>query len=79
MAPATGSEDVVIKSHYEDLGSKRLEKSIMNQWALEAVLCHNDLTPRNIIVKPRSSPDGGSEYQLAAIIDWELSGFYPAS
>ncbi|KAF6808675.1 hypothetical protein CPLU01_15636 [Colletotrichum plurivorum] len=79
MTHATGSDDIVIKSHYEDIGSKRLQKSIMEQWAHEAVLCHNDLTPRNIIVRPRSSPDGGSEYQLAAIIDWELAGFYPAS
>ncbi|KAF6832870.1 hypothetical protein CMUS01_06742 [Colletotrichum musicola] len=79
MTPATGSDDVVIKSHYEDIGSKRLQKSIMEQWEREAVLCHNDLTPRNIIVRPRSSPDWGTEYQLAAIIDWELAGFYPAS
>lgn len=34
----------------------------------EIVLTHNDLHPRNIIVK-----DG----KVVAIIDWELSGFYP--
>lgn len=32
------------------------------------VLTHNDLCPRNIIVR---------EGQIVAIIDWELAGFYP--
>ena len=32
------------------------------------VLTHNDLSPRNILVR-----DG----KVVAIVDWELSGFYP--
>lgn len=79
VTTATDTGDVIIESHYTDLGSATIEKSAMEKWAHEAVLCHNDLTPRNIIVKPRNSADGASEYQLAAIIDWELAGFYPAS
>lgn len=35
----------------------------------DTVLTHSDLTPRNIIVQ------GG---KVVAILDWELSGFYPA-
>ncbi|KAK1840551.1 hypothetical protein CCHR01_16825 [Colletotrichum chrysophilum] len=62
-----------------DLGSVKLKKTIMEQWRHESVFCHNDLTPRNIIVKPCNSPDGRPDYQLSAIIDWELAGFYPAS
>ncbi|KAK1990902.1 hypothetical protein LX36DRAFT_591661 [Colletotrichum falcatum] len=77
--PSTTSGDVVVQSHYQDLGSVKLEKSSMERWGQEAVLCHNDLTPRNIIVRPRGSGDGGADYQLSALIDWELSGFYPAS
>lgn len=77
--PITSHGDIVVESHYGELGSVTLEKSSMEQWEHEAVLCHNDLTPRNIIVRPCNSPDGRSDYQLSAIIDWELSGFYPAS
>ncbi|KAL3298793.1 Protein kinase-like domain [Colletotrichum asianum] len=79
IMPTMPAGDVVVQSQYEDLGSLKLEKSNMEQWGHESVLCHNDLTPRNIIVKPCNSPDGRSDYQLSAIIDWELAGFYPAS
>ncbi|GJD03134.1 hypothetical protein ColKHC_11959 [Colletotrichum higginsianum] len=53
----------------------------MEQWGREAVFCHNDLTPRNIILRPRNADDGtrAPDYELSAIIDWELFGFYPAS
>ena len=35
----------------------------------EIVLTHNDLAPRNILVR---------EAKVVAIVDWEFSGFYPA-
>ncbi|EQB48220.1 hypothetical protein CGLO_12570 [Colletotrichum gloeosporioides Cg-14] len=79
ILPTTPSGDVVVQSQYEDLGSVKLKKTTMEQWGHESVFCHNDLTPRNIIVKPCNSPDGRSDYQLSAIIDWEIAGFYPAS
>ncbi|OHE97904.1 hypothetical protein CORC01_06767 [Colletotrichum orchidophilum] len=79
ITPIATPGDIVIKSHYEDLGSVTLGKSSIEQWEHEAVFCHNDLTPRNIIVRPYDSPDGSSNYKLSAIIDWEISGFYPAS
>ena len=49
----------------------------------QAVLCHNDLEPRNILVRPVdvTVDDNGSpsiqRYELAAIIDWEMAGFLP--
>jgi thiamine kinase-like enzyme len=51
----------------------------MDKWPGEAVLCHNDLNPRNLIVHLRTTPDDKSEYKLAGIIDWEFAGFYPPS
>lgn len=42
------------------------------------VLCHNDLEPRNILVR-KTDADNAGEYKLAAIIDWEMAGFYPFS
>lgn len=35
------------------------------------MFCHNDLSANNVIVDPKS-------LKIAAIIDWEYSGFYPA-
>ncbi|KAF2731200.1 aminoglycoside phosphotransferase [Polyplosphaeria fusca] len=34
------------------------------------VLCHNDLGPQNIFVRPDT-------FQIVAIIDWEFAGFFP--
>ncbi|KAI1734585.1 kinase-like domain-containing protein [Xylaria scruposa] len=73
------SRGIKIQSNYEDLGSVFIKTSELEQWPNEAVFCHNDLTPDNIIIKPHTSLDGNSHYELAAIIDWELAGFYPPS
>ena len=47
----------------------------------QAVLCHNDLEPRNLLVRPVHvvQDDGSSaqRYDLAAIIFWEMAGFFP--
>ncbi|KAI3537145.1 hypothetical protein CABS02_12254 [Colletotrichum abscissum] len=87
---ATESGGVVLQSEYSDLGFVKVEKSCWEEWYREAVLCHNDLNPRNIIVSSLSdsestsayqsdSANETSDYELSAIIDWELSGFYPPS
>ncbi|KAK1521443.1 hypothetical protein CPAR01_14966 [Colletotrichum paranaense] len=82
----TESGNLVVQSEYSDLGFVKVGKSSMEEWYREAVLCHNDLNPRNIIVSRPSDSDSAStchneasDYQLSAIIDWELSGFYPPS
>ena len=54
------------------IGPKELE-SLQRQ----AVLCHNDLEPRNLLVRPVHLGDGSVHYDLAAIIDWEMAGFFP--
>ncbi|KAI0176835.1 kinase-like domain-containing protein [Pestalotiopsis sp. NC0098] len=72
-------EGIVIQSNFEDLGALTIEKADSDKWSEEAVLCHNDLNPRNIIIRQKKSQDGTIDYRLAAIIDWELAGFYPAS
>lgn len=73
------SQDVRIQSSFEDMGSIVINHSDIGRWAGESVLCHNDLTPRNLILQSRISVDGKSNYKLAGIIDWELAGFYPPS
>ncbi|GKT47763.1 uncharacterized protein ColSpa_07944 [Colletotrichum spaethianum] len=41
------------------------------------VLCHNDLEPRNILVRRAINSVGKAVYELVAIIDWEMAGFFP--
>jgi thiamine kinase-like enzyme len=72
-------QGVRVKSSFEELGSTVINNSDIDKWPGEAVFCHNDLTPRNLIIQSRPSSGGKSNYKLAAIIDWELAGFYPAS
>ncbi|EGX91216.1 Protein kinase-like domain [Cordyceps militaris CM01] len=72
---------VTVKSRFGDLGSVTIEKRELDQWKEQAVLCHNDLTPRNLLLKKTSNDTAESlvEYRLAAIIDWELGGMYPSA
>lgn len=79
IKPNTETEGVCIESNFDDLGSLIIENVEMSQWSDEAVLCHNDLTPRNLIIQQGTSTDGQIEHHLAGIIDWELAGFYPPS
>ncbi|TVY14770.1 hypothetical protein LARI1_G008193 [Lachnellula arida] len=79
MEPLVDTQDIGIRSSFEELGSVVIRNSDIEKWPAEAVLCHNDLNPRNLILRSCVTPDGKSEYKLAGIIDWELAGFYPAS
>ncbi|KAI1750448.1 hypothetical protein F4782DRAFT_509745 [Xylaria castorea] len=72
-------QGIRIQSSIEDLGLVFIQTSEMEQWPNEAVFCHNDLTPCDIIIKSHTSLDGSSHYKLATIIDSELAGFYPPS
>ncbi|KAK4221073.1 hypothetical protein QBC38DRAFT_523652 [Podospora fimiseda] len=72
--------------YFDDLSSITITKSDMDEWVHSAVLCHNDLTPRNLILrrqlKANTAANGSPtthNYELAAIIDWELAGFYSPS
>lgn len=73
------SPDIKVQSSFQELGSVTLKKSDMDAWPGEAVFCHNDLNPCNIIVQKHDPSSGKPTRKLAAIIDWELAGFYPAS
>ncbi|EPE33505.1 Protein kinase-like (PK-like) [Glarea lozoyensis ATCC 20868] len=79
METLPNSQDVKIQSNFDELGSLIVRKSDMDQWLREAVFCHNDLTPRNLILKKWDLPGGKKKYKLAGIIDWESAGFYPPS
>ena len=79
MSSIPDSQDISIRSNYEELGSMIIDRFDIDKWLTEAVLCHNDLNPRNLILRSVHSSDGKFKYTLAGIIDWELAGFYPPS
>ncbi|KAJ5405177.1 hypothetical protein N7465_006461 [Penicillium sp. CMV-2018d] len=62
-----------IQSAYDDIGQIDLSHSDLHELQHCVVFCHNDLEPRNILVRKSSS----GKYELAGVIDWEMAGFYP--
>lgn len=70
------SGDSTVQPSLPELDPLLVKKEDMDAWPASAVLCHNDLTPRNIMLKEQKS-DSVTEYRLAAVIDWEFAGFYP--
>ncbi|OBT65262.1 hypothetical protein VE03_04633 [Pseudogymnoascus sp. 23342-1-I1] len=79
MESVGDSQDVSIQSSFEDMGLVVINNSEIGKWQGESVLCHNDLTPRNLIIQSHASVDGKLNYKLAGIVDWELAGFFPPS
>ena len=55
----------------------RIGREELESLQRQVVLCHNDLEPRNLLVRPVALGDGSVHYDLAAIIDWEMAGFFP--
>ena len=43
----------------------------------DTVFCHCDFEPRNILVRRSTSPGRDRSYDIAAIIDWAMSGIIP--
>tara|TARA_R110002003_G_scaffold95_1_gene7242 strand:- start:23885 stop:25060 length:1176 start_codon:yes stop_codon:yes gene_type:complete len=67
-------DGLVIASTQPDLPAIHLTRADLAALNSSAVLCHNDLEPRNVLV--RHHP-GSNTYLLAAIIDWEFSAIAP--
>lgn len=69
---------ISLESVYDDIGRVELTYSNLDDLQHHAVFCHNDLEPRNILVKKvLSTPEEGVRYEVASLIDWEMAGFYP--
>lgn len=66
---------ITIISVYDVFGQVDLPVEELAQQRI--VFCHGDLEPRNILVQPSTSPDSLGSYKVAAIIDWEMAGFFP--
>ncbi|KAH6630962.1 hypothetical protein B0J18DRAFT_422727 [Chaetomium sp. MPI-SDFR-AT-0129] len=71
-SPRLPGGDLVLSSMSADIGQVTFRPSDLADLNRHVVFCHNDLEPRNIFVR---SVAGRCE--VAAIIDWEMAGFYP--
>lgn len=78
-----GNGDLVIEPAHPDIKDEkpvRIEQTELKELADDIVFSFMDFEPRNIIVREvQSSPDspGQEQYQVSAIIDWEICGFFP--
>ena len=73
------ADGISVQSAFHDIGRIELSYSNIEHLHKHVVLCHNDLEPRNVLVK-QARPNNDStdaRYELVAIIDWEMAGFYP--
>lgn len=77
VQPLGNSEDCIIASNLGDSARPPSQVSTRCSGPRKLFLCHNDLTPRNLILGARQGPEGNMTYRLAAVIGWELGGFYP--
>ncbi|KAI0532585.1 hypothetical protein GGR58DRAFT_489631 [Xylaria digitata] len=73
------ADGIAIRSTDDNIESVELNQVDLDTLSNHVVLCHNDLEPRNILVKQvdREGNDDNSWYELVAIIDWEVAGFFP--
>lgn len=71
-------DGIIIRSALPELGEIHLSSHDLQALEQDLVLSHNDLEPRNLLVKKAQSKDC-PQYELAAIIDWEMAGFFPSA
>ncbi|KAL2869740.1 uncharacterized protein BJX67DRAFT_378794 [Aspergillus lucknowensis] len=82
-----GDTSVRFTTPFSDIGPVSLSQTAIDALQKSVVLCHNDLEPRNVLVQPVSRvADAGHDadtetqpasYEVVAIIDWEMAGFFP--
>ncbi|KAJ9645997.1 hypothetical protein H2199_003040 [Coniosporium tulheliwenetii] len=77
IVPSLSGDGITMTSTYDNLGSVHIPQSDLDFLQQHSISCHNDLEPRNLLVRAVDVADGKQTYELAAIIDWEMAGFYP--
>lgn len=71
---STDDGGLKLETKFDDIPSVSMSEKDMFALQEAIVLCHNDLEPRNILVRAESP---AVHYKVVAIIDWELAGFSP--
>ncbi|CAK7218959.1 hypothetical protein SCUCBS95973_003659 [Sporothrix curviconia] len=72
-----GDDGFFVFSAFDGIPPVTVRTAHLEQWPHEAVFCHNDLSPRNIIVQTTTVGAGKPWYRVSGLIDWEMAGFYP--
>jgi len=75
-----GGGSITIKSRFRDIGQVKFTRQDLKDLQRHVVLCHNDLTPANILVRQAASTQANTaqpRYEVAAIIGWEDAAFTP--
>ncbi|KAL3469579.1 hypothetical protein BJX99DRAFT_241025 [Aspergillus californicus] len=72
----TGPDDggFEFKTQFDDISPVSMSGNDIFTLQEAIVLCHNDLEPRNILVRADNIT---AHYKVVAIIDWEMAGFFP--
>lgn len=65
----------VVESHLENVNRVELTNADLDELQKHVVPCHDDLEPRNILIKRDGTHNG--KWHVAAIIDCEMAGFFP--
>jgi hypothetical protein len=73
-----GPGGITIKSALSELGEITFSDGDLAALESDAVLCHSDMEPCNILVRRIADTNATDpQYEVAAIIDWEMAGFFP--
>ncbi|KAL5340976.1 hypothetical protein BJX70DRAFT_396356 [Aspergillus crustosus] len=70
---STADGGLAIETPLDDIPSVSIAKDALDALQNAVVLCHSDLEPRNILVRA-----DGADYEVVAIIDWEMAGLFPS-
>ena len=68
----------IVESKHAEVPSVIFHPEILSALRSDpSVLCHNNLSPRNIIIKPGYEAFPPDLSWLAGIVSWDLAGFFP--
>ncbi|KAK0668289.1 hypothetical protein QBC41DRAFT_393944, partial [Cercophora samala] len=71
-------DGVEMRSTSKNVDSVRINDVDIDR-SKEAVFCHNDIRPQNIMVRKVHTDDGQVKYELTGLVNWGFAGFYPPS
>lgn len=72
----TDDGGLTFECEFDNIPAVSMSKEDILSLQEDIVLCHNDLEPRNLLVR-QEKKNTTDHYTLVAIIDWEMAGFFP--
>ncbi|EYB25095.1 hypothetical protein FG05_08036 [Fusarium graminearum] len=75
FSATSSSDSFVVESQLENVNWVELTNADLDELQKHVVPCHDDLEPRNILIKRDGTHSG--KWHVAAVINWEMAGFFP--